>query len=66
LDNASNNNTFVQELAIKLQSSNTKWDPDCLRFHCFSHILNLAAQAALSKVKEKVDKVINIICYILF
>ena len=50
---------------MKLQSANIKWKLDHLRFRCFSHILNLAAQAALSEVKEEVDKV-NFICYILF
>ncbi|CAG8803303.1 41130_t:CDS:2, partial [Gigaspora margarita] len=48
LDNATNNNVFVRELAIKLKKKmDVSWDPECLRFQCFNHILNLAAQAAL-------------------
>ncbi|CAG8786685.1 7952_t:CDS:2, partial [Gigaspora margarita] len=49
LDNTTNNNVFVRELAIKLKKEmNVSWDPEYLRFQCFNHILNLVAQATLS------------------
>ncbi|CAG8782687.1 41584_t:CDS:2, partial [Gigaspora margarita] len=62
LDNATNNNVFIQELAIKLKKEmDVSWDPECLRFQYFNHILNLAAQAALSHIKEdiKLNSVIH-------
>ncbi|CAG8834972.1 1455_t:CDS:2, partial [Gigaspora margarita] len=58
LDNASNNNVFVRELAMKLkEETNISWEPERLRFRCFNHILNLAAQAALDHIKEDVSKI---------
>ncbi|CAG8834170.1 34598_t:CDS:1, partial [Gigaspora margarita] len=55
LDNATNNNVFVRELVIKLKKEiDVSWDPECLRFRCFNHILNLVAQAALSHIKEDI------------
>jgi len=45
-------------LATKLREENIEWDSEQLRFRCFDHILNLAAQAALDQIKEDVDKVL--------
>ena len=46
------------ELAIKIsEDTNIIWDPERLRFWCFNYILNLAAQAALDRLKEDVSKV---------
>ncbi|CAG8795709.1 12993_t:CDS:1, partial [Cetraspora pellucida] len=42
-------------LAIKIsEDTNIIWDPECFQFQCFNHILNLAAQAALDRLKEDV------------
>ena len=58
MDNASNNNTFVYELVLLLKKNkNIEWNSEQLQFRCFSHILNLAGQAALSKMKDEIDKV---------
>jgi len=66
LDNASNNDTFVRKLSAKLQEeTNIKWNSEDNRFRCFSHVLNLAAQAALYKIKDETGKV-NIYFYISF
>ncbi|CAG8751074.1 36800_t:CDS:2, partial [Gigaspora margarita] len=55
LDDATNNNVFVWELAIKIrEDTNISWNPECLQFQCFNHILNLAVQAALDHIKEDV------------
>jgi hypothetical protein len=63
LDNASNNDTFVRKLSAKLrEEANIDWNFEDFRFRCFSHILNLAAQAALDKIKNEIDKV-NIYFY---
>ncbi|CAG8806590.1 20833_t:CDS:2, partial [Gigaspora rosea] len=56
LDNTANNGTFVHELEIKLRNEeNIEWNSERLRFRCFDHILNLAVQAALNKIKEDID-----------
>ncbi|CAG8851706.1 19813_t:CDS:2, partial [Gigaspora margarita] len=55
LDNATNNNVFVQELVIKLKKEmDVSWDPECLRFRYFNYILNLAVQAVLNHIKEDI------------
>ncbi|CAG8847154.1 35295_t:CDS:2, partial [Gigaspora margarita] len=33
------------------------WDPERLRFQYFNHILNLAVQAALDRIKKNVSKI---------
>ncbi|CAG8584946.1 9092_t:CDS:2, partial [Gigaspora rosea] len=56
LDNASNNNAFVQELEMKLSEElSIEWDSERLRFRCFNHILNLAVQAALDCIKDDIE-----------
>lgn len=58
MDNALNNDTFMRELAYLLKKNeDIEWDSERLRFRCFSHILNLAGQAALSEMKDEIDKV---------
>jgi hypothetical protein len=58
LDNASNNDTFAKELSRKLkEEEGVDWDYQKLRFRCFDHILNLAAQSALDIVKDDIGKV---------
>ncbi|CAG8838859.1 7712_t:CDS:2, partial [Gigaspora margarita] len=60
LDNAANNGVFVRKLVIKLQEeANFEWNSEHLRFWCFNHILNLAAQAALDQIKDDVCKAFN-------
>ncbi|CAG8857663.1 42359_t:CDS:2, partial [Gigaspora margarita] len=55
LDNATNNNVFVQELAIKIrEDTNIRRDPEHLQFQCFNYILNLAVQAVLDHIKENI------------
>jgi hypothetical protein len=61
LDNASNNETFTKELAKKLkEEEEITWDWESLRFRCFNHILNLAAQSALNMVEEDISKIRNL------
>ncbi|CAG8562281.1 20657_t:CDS:2, partial [Gigaspora margarita] len=53
LENATNNDTFVRELAFKLwEDEYIEWNSEHLRFYCFRYILNLAAQTALDQIKE--------------
>jgi hypothetical protein len=59
MDNASSNDTFVGHLARKMkEDAQVEWDWKNLRFRCFDHILNLAAQSALEEIKEDIGKVI--------
>ncbi len=59
MDNATNNDTFVRELAIKLKrNTGTEWNYEHLRFRCFNHVLNLAAQSALNEMKDDISRVI--------
>jgi len=49
----------VRELATKLrEEENIEWNSEHLRFRCFNHILNLAAQAALEKIEDVVCRVL--------
>ena len=58
MDNALNNDTFVRELSFLLKKNkDIEWDSERLRFRCFSHILNLAGQVALSEMKDEIGKV---------
>jgi hypothetical protein len=64
MDNASNNDTFVRELASLLKKSkDIAWNSERLRFRCFSHILNLAGQATLNEMKDEIDKVLIVLLY---
>lgn len=59
MDNASNNDTFVEHLARKMKDdAQIEWDWERLRFRCFDHVLNLAVQAALKEIEEDIGKVI--------
>ena len=61
MDNATNNDTFVRELAIKLKrNTGTEWNYEHLRFRCFNHVLNLAAQSALNEMKDDISRVISL------
>ena len=51
LDNASNNNTFIEELH---RDEDTSFD-DFHHIRCFAHVLNLAAQAALSVISKELE-----------
>jgi hypothetical protein len=55
----------VDNLAKKMKNNaQVYWDSKSLRFRCFAHIINLAAQAALEKIRGDIDKVILI--YMIF
>ena len=48
----------MQKLLAKLQKeADIEWNFNDYQFQCFSHILNLAAQAALDKIKDETNKV---------
>lgn len=49
-DNASNNVTFLQEVAIELADS-IKFDNNNQHVRCLAHIINLAAQEVLKSLK---------------
>ena len=70
LDNASNNNTIVNELSRRLEEDEqVKWDCESLCFRCFNHILNLAGHAALELITEDISRVGNFIfdaCILLY
>jgi len=53
LDNASNNYTTVIELAILLNLL----EGDDIQGHCFNHILNLSAKAAVAFIKQRISRV---------
>ncbi|CCO37618.1 hypothetical protein BN14_11775 [Rhizoctonia solani AG-1 IB] len=50
LDNASNNNTLMQELADLLHAYGTKFNPANNRVRCFPHVINLAVQTILKEL----------------
>ena len=54
-DNASNNDTLINKLEVTCQSRNIKFTANNNHVRCLAHVINLAAQAALSKLK---------VCYI--
>jgi len=57
----------VKELSKKLkEEEGIEWNWKNLRFRCFNHILNLAAQSALEVVKDDVGKVSHSIQLIAF
>ena len=55
LDNASNNNTFIDLLANWLIENSFDFD-FYLHFRCFTHMINLAVQA-LSCLDNEISKV---------
>ncbi|KEP45315.1 putative transposase, partial [Rhizoctonia solani 123E] len=56
LDNASNNNTMMRELAGSLKAHGLVFDADLNRLQCFPHILNLAVQAITSALSESAKR----------
>ncbi|KAF5372361.1 hypothetical protein D9615_009320 [Tricholomella constricta] len=52
MDNASNNNTMMEELEKILRSRGIPFDADGNRIRCFPHIINLACQAILEALKQ--------------
>ena len=54
-DNASNNDTLINKLEVTCQSRNIKFTANNNHVRCLAHVINLAAQTALSKLK---------VCYI--
>jgi hypothetical protein len=54
-DNASNNDTLMNKLEETCQSRNIKFTTNNNHVRCLAHVINLTAQAALSKLK---------VCYI--
>jgi hypothetical protein len=60
LDNASNNDTQVEELSKSLQEANLLWERDLLQHRCVAHVLNLIAKDGLHVLSEELKKVSNI------
>ncbi|EUC53839.1 transposase, putative [Rhizoctonia solani AG-3 Rhs1AP] len=56
LDNASNNNTAMTELAEQVQDEIDTFHPEWNRIHCFPHILNLAVQSILKSLRPSANK----------
>ena len=52
LDNASNNDSFIDCLHLDLENSFDKYH----HIRCFAHVLNLGAQAALSVIKVDLER----------
>ncbi|KAF5383852.1 hypothetical protein D9615_003798 [Tricholomella constricta] len=52
MDNASNNNTMMEELEKIFRSRGIPFDADGNRIRCFPHIINLACQAILEALKQ--------------
>ncbi|KDN41816.1 hypothetical protein RSAG8_07187, partial [Rhizoctonia solani AG-8 WAC10335] len=50
LDNASNNNTLMEELANSLQAYGAEFDPEKNRIRCFPHVINLAVQTIIKEL----------------
>lgn len=50
-DNASNNDTLINALQTTCQSRNIGFTAHNNHVRCLAHVINLAAQAALSKLK---------------
>ena len=50
-DNASNNDTLMNKLQVTCQSRKIKFTANNNYVRCLAHVINLAAQAALSKLK---------------
>ncbi|EXX53407.1 hypothetical protein RirG_244200 [Rhizophagus irregularis DAOM 197198w] len=54
-DNASNNNTFLEEVSNELAEKNIEFDNVNQHVRCLAHIINLAAQEALKSLKATVN-----------
>ncbi|KAJ8453438.1 hypothetical protein ONZ45_g19719 [Pleurotus djamor] len=52
LDNASNNNTFLEELEVLLAERDIPFDHEGNRIRCFPHVVNLACDAFLDSIKK--------------
>ncbi|CAE6511697.1 unnamed protein product, partial [Rhizoctonia solani] len=50
LDNASNNNTLMEELANSLQAYGAEFDPEKNHIWCFPHVINLAVQMIIKEL----------------
>ena len=50
-DNATNNNTFMNMLETTCKDRNIEFKKRDSHVRCLAHVINLAAQAALSKLK---------------
>jgi hypothetical protein len=50
-DNASNNDTLISKLEATCQCRNIEFAANNHHVRCLAHVINLAAQAALSKLK---------------
>ena len=50
-DNATNNDTLMKILQNACQTQNIEFTAYDNHVHCLAHVINLAAQAALSKLK---------------
>ena len=56
LDNASNNNTFINLLANWSIENSLDFDSK-FHFRCFAHVINLVVQEALSYLDKEISKV---------
>lgn len=54
VDNASNNNTAMEQLETLLGT-----DTLCLKVACFAHIINLVSKSTLSVLTSQIKKVIR-------
>ncbi|EUC59354.1 hAT family dimerization protein, partial [Rhizoctonia solani AG-3 Rhs1AP] len=55
-DNASNNNTMMDELKCVFDSRGIHFDPEESRLRCFPHIINIATQAYLHALPASAEK----------
>ncbi|KAF5367905.1 hypothetical protein D9757_011237 [Collybiopsis confluens] len=60
-DNASNNDTFMSELANMLADEGrvTEWNPEDRQIRCFAHIVNLSCKSVLAMMDEIGDNVMH-------
>jgi hypothetical protein len=62
-DNATNNDTLMRMLQNACQSKNIEFTAYNNHVRCLAHVINLAAQAALSKLKvgyvDNEDEILN-------
>ncbi|CAE6470177.1 unnamed protein product [Rhizoctonia solani] len=56
LDNASNNNTMMEELAKLIQAEGYDFNKEGNRFRCFPHIINLAVAAFMDALRSTDDQ----------
>jgi len=55
-DNASNNDTLMNKLQVTCQSRKIEFTANNNHVRCLAHVINLAAQAALFKLKASYVK----------